>query len=139
MTSPAAPTATTAAADADPPVDKRKLILFAAMIFGQFMAILDIQIVSASLTKIQSGLAASAEEISWIQTSYLIADVIMIPFSGFLARWLSTRVVFVTSALGFTLASMWAGAANSMTELIIARGTLTAALRVSSDVWADAS
>ena len=102
-------------------VNRRHVILFAAMIVGQFMAILDIQIVSASLTKIQAGLAASAEEITWIQTSYLIADVIMIPLSSFLCRWLSTRVVFVASAAGFTLASTWAGMASSMTELIMAR------------------
>ena len=111
-------------ANANPVSEKanpRHLILFAAMIVGQFMAILDTQIVAASLTKIQSGLAASAEEITWIQTSYLIADVIMIPFSGFLARWLSTRIVFVASAAGFTLASIWAGLATSMTELILAR------------------
>lgn len=99
----------------------RHVVLFCAMIVGQFMAILDTQIVAASLTKIQSGLAASVEELSWIQTSYLIADVIMIPFSGFLARWLSTRVVFCASAAGFTLASVWAGMATSMPELIWAR------------------
>jgi MFS transporter, DHA2 family, multidrug resistance protein len=116
--SPAVPALAQASADKANP---RHVILFAAMIVGQFMAILDTQIVAASLTKIQSGLAASAEEITWIQTSYLIADVIMIPFSGFLARWLSTRVVFVASAAGFTLASIWAGMATSMTELILAR------------------
>jgi MFS transporter, DHA2 family, multidrug resistance protein len=109
------------ASSASEKANPRHVILFAAMIVGQFMAILDTQIVAASLTKIQSGLGASAEEITWIQTSYLIADVIMIPFSGFLARWLSTRVVFVASAAGFTLASMWAGLATSMTELILAR------------------
>ena len=56
------------------------------MVFGMFMAILDIQIVSASLAEIQAGLGASADEISWVQTSYLIAEVIMIPLSGFLSR-----------------------------------------------------
>ena len=54
------------------------------MVFGMFMAILDIQIVSASLAEIQAGLSASADEISWVQTSYLIAEVIMIPLSGML-------------------------------------------------------
>ena len=60
-------------------------IAFLAMVFGMFMAILDIQIVSASLAEIQAGLSASSDEISWVQTSYLIAEVIMIPLSGFLA------------------------------------------------------
>ena len=65
------------------------------MVFGMFMAILDIQIVSASLAEIQAGLSASADEISWVQTSYLIAEVIMIPLSGTSSRVLSTRWMFV--------------------------------------------
>ena len=83
----------------------RRTIAFLAMVFGMFMAILDIQIVSASLAEIQAGLGASSDEISWVQTSYLIAEVIMIPLSGFLARLLSTRVLFTISAAGFTAAS----------------------------------
>ena len=69
------------------------------------MAILDIQIVSASLSQIQAGLSASSDEITWVQTSYLIAEVIMIPLSGFLSRVVSTRVIFTISAGGFTLMS----------------------------------
>ena len=70
--------------EALPPLDKRRLVTFIFMVFGMFMAILDIQIVSASLAEIQAGLSASADEISWVQTSYLIAEVIMIPLSGML-------------------------------------------------------
>ncbi len=78
---------------ADDRIDPKKAIAFLAMVFGMFMAILDIQIVSASLAEIQAGLSASSDEISWVQTSYLIAEVIMIPLSGFLGRLLSTRVL----------------------------------------------
>jgi len=63
--------------------DLRKLAAFIFMVFGMFMAILDIQVVSASLSEIQAGLSASSDEITWVQTSYLIAEVIMIPLSGF--------------------------------------------------------
>ena len=73
-----------------------------AMVVGMFMAILDIQIVSASITEIQAGLAASPDEAAWVQTSYLIAEIVMIPLSGWLSRLLSTRVLFTISALGFT-------------------------------------
>jgi DHA2 family multidrug resistance protein len=66
-----------------------------AMVVGLFMAIMDVQIVTSSLTQIQGGLAASTDEISWVQTSYLIADVVMVPLSGTLSRLLSTRVLFV--------------------------------------------
>ncbi|MDB5573934.1 MAG: putative multidrug resistance protein, partial [Tardiphaga sp.] len=54
----------------------RRLLAFLIMVFGMFMSILDIQIVSASLSEIQAGLSASANEVSWVQTAYLIAEVI---------------------------------------------------------------
>ncbi len=76
-----------------------------AMVTGQFMAIMDVQIVTSSLTQIQGGLSATSQEISWVQTAYLIADVVMVPMSGTLSRMFSTRYVFVTAALGFTAAS----------------------------------
>ena len=59
--------------------NKRHLAAFLFMVFGMFIAILDIQIVSSSLAEIQAGISASADEISWGQTSYLIAEVVMIP------------------------------------------------------------
>lgn len=92
-----------------------------AMVFGMFMAILDIQIVSASLSEIQAGLGASTDEISWVQISYLIAEVIMIPLSGFLGRLLSTRVLFTISATGFTLASMLCATATNIEQMIVYR------------------
>ena len=51
---------------ADPPMDRRRLIAFFAMVFGMFMSILDIQIVSASLAEIQAGLGAGSDEIAWV-------------------------------------------------------------------------
>ena len=63
-----------------------------AMVTGLFLAIMDVQIVTSSLTQIQGGLSASADEIAWVQTAYLIADVVMVPLSGTLSRLLSTRV-----------------------------------------------
>ncbi|MBW8635607.1 DHA2 family efflux MFS transporter permease subunit [Hoeflea sp. WL0058] len=102
-------------------VPMRRVIAFLAMVFGMFMAILDIQIVSASLSEIQAGLGAGQDEIAWVQTSYLIAEVIMIPLSGILARILSTRVLFSISAAGFTLASALASTATTIDQMIIYR------------------
>ena len=62
-----------------------------AMGTGLFMAIMDVQIVTGSLTQIQGGLSASTDEIAWVQTAYLIADVVMVPMSGIMSRLLSTR------------------------------------------------
>ena len=102
-------------------IEPRRLFAFLAMVFGMFMAILDIQIVSASLTEIQAGLAASANEISWVQTAYLIAEVVMIPLSGFLSRALGTRILFAVSAAGFTAASLMCGLSTSINEMIVWR------------------
>src|SRR5919112_1009376 len=102
-------------------VSGRRTFAFFCMVFGMFMAILDIQIVSASLAEIQAGLSASSDEISWVQTSYLIAEVIMIPLSGTLSRVLSTRWMFVISAGGFTLMSFMCATSSSIEEMIVWR------------------
>lgn len=104
-----------------PPVTTERMIAFMAMVFGMFMAILDIQIVSASLSEIQAGLSASADEIPWVQTSYLIAEVIMIPLSGYLSRAFSTRYLFAAAAAGFTLMSVLCSTASSIEEMIVYR------------------
>src|SRR5437879_3706563 len=99
-------------------IDPGRLIAFLAMCFGMFMAILDIQIVSASLSEIQAGLAASSDEISWVQTAYLMAEVVAIPLSGSLSRVLGTRIMFATAAAGFTVASLMCGLTSSIGEMI---------------------
>jgi MFS transporter, DHA2 family, multidrug resistance protein len=109
------------AAGADDTIDPRRLVAFLAMVFGMFMAILDIQIVSASLTEIQAGLAASSDEVSWVQTAYLVAEVVAIPLSGFLSRALGTRALFAISAAGFTAASVMCGLSTSIGEIIVWR------------------
>jgi DHA2 family multidrug resistance protein len=102
-------------------IDPRRMIAFMAMCFGMFMAFLDIQIVSASLSEIQAGLAASGDEIPWVQTAYLIAEVVAIPLSGFLSRALGTRTLFAASCAGFTLASFMCGLSSSISSMIVWR------------------
>src|SRR6195952_2765190 len=110
------------AAPAKPAMSEgRKLFAFMCMVFGMFMAILDIQIVSASLAEIQAGVSASADEISWVHTAYLIAGVIMIPRSGTLSRVLSTRWMFVISAGGFTIMSFMCATSSTIGEMILWR------------------
>jgi DHA2 family multidrug resistance protein len=103
------------------PPTLRDWIGILAMAVGLFMAIMDVQIVTSSLTQIQGGLSASPDEISWVQTAYLIADVIMVPLTGTLSRLLSTRVLFVSAALGFTAASTLCATATSLEQMIIYR------------------
>lgn len=79
---------------------------FGAMCLGMFMAILDIQVVVTSLPAIQAALDVEKELISWIQTVYLIAEVIAIPLTGFLTRVLTMRGLFVIALSIFTAASI---------------------------------
>jgi DHA2 family multidrug resistance protein len=99
----------------------REWVGFMSMVCGMFMAILDIQIVSASISDIQAGLSASPDESAWVQTSYLMAEIVMIPLSGWLSRLLSTRVLFTCSALGFTIFSALCASATSLPEMIVFR------------------
>src|SRR6516164_4177597 len=119
-----ATTATPAMMGTQAPSDRivpKRLFAFIIMVFGMFMAILDIQVVSASLADIQAGLSASSTEVSWVQTSYLIAEVIAIPLSGFLSRAFGTRLLFAISAAGFTVASFLCGLASSIEQMILWR------------------
>src|ERR1700684_3666884 len=99
----------------------RKYLIFGVMAFGQFMALIDIQIVAASLNDVQAGLSAGPDEISWIQTGYLMAELVMIPFSAFLAQALSTRWLFALSAGLFTIASALCGLAWDIQSMIAFR------------------
>jgi MFS transporter, DHA2 family, multidrug resistance protein len=99
----------------------RKLAIFAIMAFGQFMALLDIQIVAASLNSIQAGLSAGPDEIAWVQTAYLMAEIVMIPLAAFLSQAVSTRWLFTASAVLFTLSSLLCGIAWSIQSMTIFR------------------
>ncbi|MDF3838887.1 DHA2 family efflux MFS transporter permease subunit [Cupriavidus basilensis] len=98
-----------------------KVLAFATMCVGMFIALLDIQIVSASLRDIGGGLSAGADETVWVQTSYLIAEIIVIPLSGWLSRVMSTRWLFAASAAGFTLTSLLCGIAWNIQSMIAFR------------------
>ncbi len=94
---------------------------FFAMVIGMFMAILDIQIVASSITQIQAGVSASADEIKWIQSAYLVAEVIGIPLSGLLNRAFGMRLLFAGSAIGFVCASVLCALAWDLNSLVVFR------------------
>ena len=99
----------------------RKALTFGVMCLGCFIAFLDIQIVAASGQQIGGGLSASQDELSWVQTSYLIAEIIVIPLSGWLSRVMSTRWLVATSAAGFTVASVLCSNAWDLHSMIVFR------------------
>jgi MFS transporter, DHA2 family, multidrug resistance protein len=94
---------------------------FIAMAVGMFMAILDIQIVASSLPEIQAGLGIPLNRLSWVQTAYLMAEIVAIPLTGWLTRLLSTRGAFVACIYGFTLASLACAGSTGFWWLIPAR------------------
>src|SRR6201996_6535450 len=101
---------------------QQRVFAFALMCLGFFMATLDIQIVASSLRDIGGGLSASQDELSWVQTAYLIAEILVIPMSGWLSKVFSTRWLFVASAVGFTITSMLCGIAWDINSMILFRG-----------------
>lgn len=102
--------------------DRNRLLFgFGGMVIGQFLAYLDIQIVNSSLAQIQAGTSASSDEISWVQSAYLIAEVVMIPLSSYLARWWGTQRLFMISCLGFTVMSILTGLSTDIDTMIVTR------------------
>src|ERR1700753_2311969 len=91
---------------------------FAMMCVGMFMAILDVQVVATSLPTIQEALGIAPDQMSWVQTAYLIAEVVAIPLTGFLTRCLTMRLLFVASVMVFTAASIGCAASASFGSLI---------------------
>jgi MFS transporter, DHA2 family, multidrug resistance protein len=91
---------------------------FGAMCLGMFMAILDIQVVVTSMPAIQTALGVEKELISWIQTAYLIAEVIAIPLTGVLTRVLTMRGLFVLALSIFTVASAGCAASPGFEVLV---------------------
>ncbi|MEY4256104.1 MAG: hypothetical protein RLZZ141_1331 [Pseudomonadota bacterium] len=102
-------------------VRNRLIFGFGGMLIGQFLAYLDIQIVNSSLAQIQAGTSASSDEISWVQSAYLIAEVVMIPLSSYLARWWGTQRLFMLSCLGFTIMSVLTGLSSDIDTMIVTR------------------
>jgi len=91
---------------------------FAMMCVGMFMAILDVQVVATSLPTIQGALAIAPDQMSWVQTAYLIAEVIAIPLTVLLTRVLGMRSLFVLSISAFTAASVGCAVSASFSALI---------------------
>ena len=91
---------------------------FAAMCLGMFMAVPDIQVVASSLTAIQTALNIPLDRLGWLQTAYLMAEVVAIPLTGILTRALSLRFLFAIATLGF-VASSWACALSTGFDMLI--------------------
>ncbi len=100
---------------------RREWFGFAAMCLGLFMAILDVQIVAAALPRISTSLSVPLDRLSWVQTAYLITEVIAIAMSGRLARAMATRRLFAAATCAFSLTSLGCALSHSFEQLIVWR------------------
>ena len=94
---------------------------FIALCIGMGMAILDIQVVVTSLKVISTAFQIGDDQISWVQTAYLIAEVIAIPLTGLLMRVFTLRWLLVASLVFFTLASIFCAYSSGYVELLMGR------------------
>jgi DHA2 family multidrug resistance protein len=88
---------------------------------GAFMAVLNIQIVNASLADIQGAIGAGKDDGGWISTSYLIAEIVVIPLSGWLARVFSVRSYLLVNAILFLIFSVACAFAANLQQMIVLR------------------
>src|SRR5437899_2188047 len=102
-------------------VPLRTWIAVVGATLGAFMAVLNIQIVNASLADIQGAIGAGIDEGGWISTSYLVAEIIVIPLTGWLARVFSLRLYLITNAALFLVFSVACAFAHNLEQMIVLR------------------
>ncbi len=103
-------------------MSKKKLFIFFIILSGFVLNMLSVQIVGSSLKYLQGELNASMEQISYVMSASLITEVIIIPFSGWLIRLLSTRVFFLISLTGFICSSIGCALSDSFLLMSLFRG-----------------
>jgi DHA2 family multidrug resistance protein len=109
------------AASAAPAVSAKTWIAVFGATLGAFMAVLNIQIVNASLADIQGAIGAGIDDGGWISTSYLIAEIVVIPLSGWLAQVFSIRIYLLTNAVLFLALSIACAFAQNLPQMIVLR------------------
>src|SRR4051812_19818799 len=105
----------------DSPRHVNPWIVALAVMFATFMEVLDTTVVNVSLPHIASSMAATTEEATWALTSYLVANAIILPMTGWLAATFGRKRLLLMSITGFTLASFLCGAAPNLASLVIFR------------------
>ena len=99
----------------------KKWIITITVITASLLELIDTTIVNVSLPTIQGNLGATLEDVAWITTGYAVANVIILPMSGWLGSYFGRKNYYLTSIIVFTIASFLCGNATSLTELIMFR------------------
>jgi DHA2 family multidrug resistance protein len=101
--------------------EPHKYIIAFAVVVASIMQIIDSSIVNVAIPHMMGNLGASLDEIAWVSTGYILASVIVIPLTGFLAAFFGRKRYFVSSILLFTVASVFCGASRSLEALVFWR------------------
>jgi MFS transporter, DHA2 family, multidrug resistance protein len=96
-------------------------LVAAAVMMATFMEVLDTSVANVSLTHIAGNLSASTDEATWVLTSYLVSNAVVLPATGWLSRFFGRRRFLITCIVIFTVASVLCGLASSLGFLILAR------------------
>src|SRR6516165_9093290 len=96
-------------------------IVAVAVMCATFMEVLDTTVVNVSLPHIAGSLSASVDEASWALTSYLVANAIILPMTGWIASYFGRKRTLLAAVMGFTAASFLCGLAPSLELLILFR------------------
>ena len=104
-----------------PSASTSRAIVTAGVMAATLMQTLDTTIVNVALPYIQGSLAVSPDQITWTLTAYIVAAAIMTPPIGWLAARFGSKLLFLISVAGFTVASMLCGTAQSLTEVVLYR------------------
>src|SRR5436190_6764341 len=121
----------------------RKWIITITVILGALLELIDTTVVNVSLPQIMGNLGATLEDAGWVVTSYAVANVIILPMSGWLSNRYGRRTYFVFSITLFTVASFFCGNANNFWELVVFRfiqgigggGLLSTAQSILIETW----
>lgn len=109
------------AADVSDHVTLKTWICVIGVLLGCFLAVLNIIVTNSSLRDIAGTLAASSDEISWVPTSYLVAEIVVIPLTGWLAAAFSLKKYLLANSILFVFFSICCGQAHSMGLMIFFR------------------
>src|SRR6516225_7903488 len=104
-----------------PRASSHKWLVAVAVMLGTTLEVLDNSIINVALPHLQGSFSAGVDEITWVVTSYLVANGIMIPMTGWISAHFGRKRYFLTSVLVFVTASALCGAAQSLTQIIIFR------------------
>src|SRR5271169_757442 len=96
----------------------RKWVIAFSVMLGTVLEVLDSSIVNVSLPHMQGSFSASVDEITWIVTSYLVANSIMIPMTGWISARIGRKRYFLISVCSFVAASALCGAARTLGEIV---------------------